>query len=88
MSTKQRVTSGTAASERKNWPIRRFRLGSEPNDDLSAMTTPEERLEMMWALAEEAWTLTGQPFPRYSRSETPVRLVKRTPSSGSQTRIE
>jgi hypothetical protein len=27
---------------------------------------------MMWPLAAEAFSLTGQPFPAYSRAEAPV----------------
>lgn len=49
-------------------------LGAEGGDDLSATTTPQERLAMMWPLAREAWSLTGRPLPGYSRSETPVSL--------------
>jgi DMSO/TMAO reductase YedYZ molybdopterin-dependent catalytic subunit len=55
--------------------VRLVRLGDEGGADLSASTTPEERLAMMWPLALEAWTLTGRPLPDYSRGETPVRLI-------------
>ena len=55
------------------WPVRRYRLGSEPSDDLSKFTTAEERLEMMWPLALEAWSLSGEPLPDYVRSRAPVR---------------
>jgi hypothetical protein len=34
------------AAQRSNWPVRRYRLGEEPSDDLSASTTAEERLAM------------------------------------------
>jgi len=51
-----------------------YRLGAEPGDDLSASTTAEERLAMMWPLALEAWDVSGRPLPRYSRQETPVAL--------------
>jgi hypothetical protein len=57
---------------RHDWPVRVFALGSEPGDDLSATTTPEERLSMVHTLTLEAWSLTGQPWPSYSRAETPV----------------
>jgi hypothetical protein len=43
-----------------------------PGDDLSDETTAVQRLEMMWPLALEAWTLTGQPLPGYGRGQTPV----------------
>ena len=57
---------------RASWPVRRYRLGEEPGDDLSRSTTAEERLAMMPALADEAWSLTGRPFPTYARHEAPV----------------
>lgn len=63
------------SSDRSHWPVRKFTLGSQPGDDLSAETTPEERLEMMWPLAVEAWTLAGIPLPIYARHEAPVRCV-------------
>ena len=63
---------------RHGWPIRVHRLGAEPPDDLRDQTTAEQRLEMMWPLALEAWSLTGKPIPDYSRHETPiVRLVRK-----------
>jgi hypothetical protein len=60
--------------DRSTWPVRVYRLGSEPSDDLSAGTTATERLAMMWPLALEAWDLTGRPLPQYARSETAVRI--------------
>ena len=45
------------AAARKSWPIRVYRLGEEPDDDLSATTTASERLEIladMKLLAENA----------------------------------
>ncbi len=58
---------------RSSWPVRRYRLGGEPSDDLGATTTPDERLAMMWPLALEAWSLARRPIPDYSRAQTPVR---------------
>ena len=63
------------AEGRRDWPVHVYELGNEPGDDLSATTTAEERLAMMWPLALEAWALTGQPLPEYSRSEMPVRVL-------------
>jgi hypothetical protein len=62
------------AAARSSWPVRRFRLGEEPGDDLSAFTTPLERLAMMEGLAREAWALTGRPLPDYRRADAPVRV--------------
>ena len=61
---------------RANWPIVRFRLGEEPSDALSAVTTPVERVAMMWTLAESAWKLAGRPLPTYHRGNLPARLFR------------
>ena len=62
--------------ERARWPIARFRLGHEPSDDLSATTTPVERIAMMWELAEMAWKLAGRELPRYTRAQMPAILYR------------
>ena len=62
---------------RSSWPVRKHRLGEEPSDDLSDFTTAEERLQMMWQLAVDAWSLTGKPIPDYKRDEAPVHGVDR-----------
>ena len=63
-------------SDRATWPVRVFRLGDEPPDDLSDRTTPEERLAMMWPLAVAAWTAGGRPLPEYPRHRMPVRVIR------------
>jgi hypothetical protein len=60
---------------RASWPIRRYRLGEEPGDDLSASTTAEERLAMVWPLTLDAWAMAGKALPTYTRGETPIRVV-------------
>ena len=60
------------AEARAAWPVETFGLTSVPNDDLSASTTPEARLAMMWPLALEVWGLTGRPLPTYERRHCPV----------------
>lgn len=64
------------AQERSSWPIGRFRLGSEPSDDLRGQTTAEERLSMMWELARRAWLLSGHRLPEYNRAEAPGRVIR------------
>ena len=64
------------AKSRAEWPVRKYSLGSEPGDNLSAWTTAAERLGMMWGLARQAWLLTGRPLPRYSRARAPGRIVR------------
>ena len=61
---------------RAQWPVRKFRLAEEPGPDLSATTTADERLAMMWPLARDAWTLAGRTIPDYPRDRMPVRVVR------------
>ena len=61
---------------RSNWPIRLRPLSNDVEDDLSASTTAEERLAMIWPLSRDAWLLSGQAIPDYERHQTPVRLSK------------
>lgn len=58
------------------WPVEVHELGQDSVDDLSEITTPEDRLAMVWELTIRAWTLTGLALPSYSRSETPVRVIR------------
>jgi len=64
---------------RATWPIVRASLRAESGEDLSASTTVEERLSMMWPLAKAAWSLAGG-VPDYPRSEAPIRISRRTSS--------
>ena len=61
---------------RAQWPVRKFRLEDAPGPDLSATTTAEERLAMMWPLACEAWSLAGRVMPEYPRDRMPVRVIQ------------
>ena len=63
-------------AERASWPIVRRALNDDPSDDLSAETTPVERIAMMWTLAESAWKLAGLPLPTYDRRSIPARLFR------------
>lgn len=67
------------ANERSTWPIRRYTLVTQPDEDLIASTSGEERLSMMWELARQAWLLTGQPFPEYDRQSIPGRIIRPDP---------
>jgi hypothetical protein len=60
---------------RRDWPVRKLRQGDTPGDDLSATTTAQERLQMVWPLTVDAWSLTGRPIPDYARKNTPVRRL-------------
>lgn len=58
---------------RAAWPIRRFLLGDEPNEDLSSTTTADERIAMMWPLALDAFSARGRNVPS-SRAQWPVKV--------------
>lgn len=63
------------AAARVSWPGLKTTLAEAPDgEDLSDITTAEDRLAMMWALAASAWSLTGKPMPGYSRAEIPGRI--------------
>ena len=64
------------ARARRDWPVRKFKLGEEPSDDLSETTTVAERLGMMWPLAVQAWGLAGRTLPVYDRSNIPIRIYR------------
>lgn len=68
-------TMELGASTRAAWPVRIVPLRRPPDDDLSATTTAEERLAMMWPLALDAWSTMERPVPDYPRHRAPVHLV-------------
>jgi hypothetical protein len=68
------VIGGSHRDRRRLWPVRVYRLGEEPGDDLSGSTTVAERLAMVWELTERSWALLGRPLPAYTRSRMPVQV--------------
>jgi hypothetical protein len=64
------------ADARREWPGAIYELGAEPSDDLTDVTTPEERLSVMWELAVRAWSLAGRSMPTYSRADMPATIVR------------
>jgi len=66
----------SADEPRNRGPIRVYRLGAEPGDDLSATSTPEERVALVWELSQRLWALTGQPAPAGSRDRLPIRVIR------------
>ncbi|MEO5824811.1 MAG: hypothetical protein ABIR59_02905 [Gemmatimonadales bacterium] len=53
---------------RRTMPIRLYRLGEEPGNDLTPLTSAAERLAMVALLSRRMWRLTGQPEPAYTRA--------------------
>ena len=68
--------AATRRAARAAWPIARYKLGSEPSDDLSEITTAAQRIAMMAELAESAWRLAGRPIPVYERRNMPGRIFR------------
>jgi hypothetical protein len=71
------MTDPDRRTARREAPMRVFRLGEEPADDLSATTTAEQRLEMVAELSRRMWELTGRETPTYERARIPVRVIRR-----------
>jgi hypothetical protein len=68
------------AAKRSHWPVVRYELGGEPADAVSGASI-EERLDMMWPLALDAWASSGKPLPQYERSEIPAKLTRSSDST-------
>ena len=62
---------------RDPWPVRIYRLGQEPLDDLAASSTPAERLCMVDVLSRRSWELSGRPLPQHSRASLSITVLRR-----------
>lgn len=87
MSEREQAEREKRAQARRAWPVRAFPLGSEPGEISTEGTTAAERVQMIWPLTVETWSLSGRPIPDYPREQTPVRIVRSTPlpKGGNQT---
>jgi hypothetical protein len=56
--------------------VRHYRLGEEPARDPRDASTVDERLQMMWSLAREGWSIAGRAMPMYDRASMPGVLVR------------
>jgi len=70
------------AAARRGWQIRRFERHRQPADDLSRTTTPAERIAIVWQLTLDAWAMSGEPLPDYTRDRMPGRLIRPQGSVG------
>jgi hypothetical protein len=67
----------TRRKARQKWPVVARALSRDAaDDDVSDVTTPAERIAMMWELALEAWHLAGRQVPDYDRAHTPCRVFR------------
>lgn len=64
------------AAARGGWPVRVVALKAREGDDLSATTTVEQRVAMVWRLTLDAWASAGWSIPTYARGQAPGRLRK------------
>jgi hypothetical protein len=58
-------------------PVRVFRLGEEPSDDLTGSTSAEERFEMVAMLSARMAEFSPTPPPPLLPRGHPVRVVRR-----------
>jgi hypothetical protein len=49
--------------------------GQSPAEGDPVRLTPEDSLSLIHELTRTAWSLSGKPFPRYTRATMPVRIV-------------
>ncbi|MDX2020925.1 MAG: hypothetical protein SF187_11855 [Deltaproteobacteria bacterium] len=64
------------AAARRSWPVRKTTLAQE--DDVGLVAgTPSELVAMVWRLTQDAWAMSGAPYPTYSRGDMPGRLIRR-----------
>lgn len=71
------MTSNERSRERAHWPVRIYRLGEEPSDDLSATTTAEERIEMVGLLSRRMWEISKRAQATDVEATTLARRVVR-----------
>lgn len=57
--------------------VRIVRLGEEPPEDVTTFTTASERFEWVRELALRLAEFEQIPAPRYSRSQIPIRVIRR-----------
>ncbi len=62
-------------TDRSDWPVRKFKLGEEPEDDYSRFT-PTERVAVVWEITKNTWAFKD-PNWRESRLRRDVVRVGR-----------
>lgn len=72
------MTSADRRAARANLPVHIYRLGDEPPDDLSATTTPSQRLDMVAELSARVFEIAGLPAPSYARKDIPIHVIRRS----------
>jgi hypothetical protein len=67
------------SAARRDMPTKKGSLAGLEADgtDLLSSTTMEERMVMMWQLAQDAWAFRGEPIGESRLSRHPGRFVRR-----------
>jgi hypothetical protein len=63
-------------NDAERWPLRSYKLGSEPIVDPLDRSTVDERIATMWPLARQAWRVSGKAVPTYARHEAPGSVIR------------
>jgi len=58
------------------WPIRKYRLGEEPEEPMVPATTAEQRLLLVEEMTLASWIAAGRVMPTYTRTEAPGRVIR------------
>lgn len=57
--------------------LRVSKLEEQDRDDELRLTTPAQRLEMMWQLALDAWAFKGEPIAELRLPRHIIRVLRR-----------
>ena len=63
-------------TDRSNWPVRKFKLGEEEEDDYSCFT-PSERVAMVWEATKDAWAFKDPSWRESEFRRDVVRIIRR-----------
>lgn len=63
-------------ADRSHWPIRKYRLGEEPEDGFTQGLTMEENFRITMELSEATFSLTEAGRKRLPRSQWPIRIIR------------
>ncbi|MDE0693060.1 MAG: hypothetical protein OXI55_12585 [Gammaproteobacteria bacterium] len=62
--------------DRSHWPIRKYRLGEEPEDGFTQGLTMEENFRITLELSEASFALTPAGRKRLPRDQWPIRVLQ------------
>ena len=65
------------AKGRSTWPGRKMTLEEAARQELAKPVPSEQLFQVMWQMAVDAWALSGQEIPTYTRANTPGKVIRR-----------